>query len=505
MSFGFSAGDFIAGANLAYQLIRALSDSKGATIEYQEAIQELDCMHKTFMQVGQMRASNLLSQATLNAISWMAHSSKEVIAKFLEKTEKYRQSLSRKGGTSSLLKDSWRKIGWSLYKKQELVELKMSLRTRLAAISVLVSTAHHQNKYEASRTTTKPQKSDSESAEADTEVQIDSRSTRTTTEKTIGPLNVSKAGNFNVKDIQDSEKDNANVIDSAASEQIKGKAGVNKGVGVTQEEEDRLKAAEKHALDTMMRFKMLQLDMKDKEGVPADQDEEKWKKEKPVYFKDAVGRSYKFPYHMCRTWPGMAELIKQAFVHVKDLGPQVERGRYDLVDLNGSILHPQFWEDLVEPGLSVTMTMWPTQDQPEKRELDATRDDTPQDALEDMTDGVCNGTPEKAIAHREPLASGERTGDIETEDQEPSRVGTQVTPKAASMGTPRVSLKKPSRKPIVQSQKLPLKPYPKRPLGQPHRLALHQMQPKRIRNTTPATPCQRALSKYKVQNWHSLR
>lgn len=141
MSFGFSAGDFVAGANLAYRLIRALSETQGATMEYQEAIQELGCIQQTFLHVGQMRASNLFCQATLNAISYIVHSSKKIMTRFLEKTEKYRQNLTG-SGASSLVTSSWRKIGWSLYKKQELVDLKMSLRTRLMAISVLVATAN---------------------------------------------------------------------------------------------------------------------------------------------------------------------------------------------------------------------------------------------------------------------------------------------------------------------------------------------------------------------------
>ncbi|KAJ5288962.1 hypothetical protein N7478_001992 [Penicillium angulare] len=39
MSFGVSVGDFLSGANLAYKLIRALSESNGSTMEYQEASQ----------------------------------------------------------------------------------------------------------------------------------------------------------------------------------------------------------------------------------------------------------------------------------------------------------------------------------------------------------------------------------------------------------------------------------------------------------------------------------
>lgn len=140
MSFGFSAGDFIAGANLAYTLVRALSESRGASTEYQDAIRELGCIQQTFLQVDQMRASNLFSQATINAISWIIHTSIEIMTRFLERTEKYRQSLSGMS-RQSFAKDSWGKIGWGLYKKEELTTLRDSLQTRLTSISILVSTA----------------------------------------------------------------------------------------------------------------------------------------------------------------------------------------------------------------------------------------------------------------------------------------------------------------------------------------------------------------------------
>jgi hypothetical protein len=44
MSFGYGIGDFIAGANLSYRLIRALSESQGASMEYQEAIAEISSL-----------------------------------------------------------------------------------------------------------------------------------------------------------------------------------------------------------------------------------------------------------------------------------------------------------------------------------------------------------------------------------------------------------------------------------------------------------------------------
>jgi len=133
-------GDFIAGANLSYRLIKALSETQGASIEYQEAIAELGSLQQTFLQVGQMKPNPTLSRATINAASCIVLSSVSLIGEFLSKTQKYRERLygGRSGNTVS---DSWQKMGWVLFKKEELKALKEALHLRLANIAVLLSTA----------------------------------------------------------------------------------------------------------------------------------------------------------------------------------------------------------------------------------------------------------------------------------------------------------------------------------------------------------------------------
>ncbi|EER36741.1 predicted protein [Histoplasma capsulatum H143] len=85
-------------------------------------------------------------------------------------------------------------------------------------------------------------------------------------------------------------------------------------------------------------------------------------KKKPIKFKDAVGRKFSFPFHLCNTWPGMEDLIRQAFLHVDVIGPHVAEGHYDLVGPNGDIILPQVWETVVEPDWAITMHMWPVPD-----------------------------------------------------------------------------------------------------------------------------------------------
>jgi hypothetical protein len=55
----------------------------------------------------------------------------------------------------------------------------------------------------------------------------------------------------------------------------------------------------------------------------------------------------------------MEELIRQAFLHVDVLGPHVQEGHYDIIGPDGEIILPAVWDKVVEPGWSITMTMWP--------------------------------------------------------------------------------------------------------------------------------------------------
>ncbi|ESZ94254.1 hypothetical protein SBOR_5388 [Sclerotinia borealis F-4128] len=80
---------------------------------------------------------------------------------------------------------------------------------------------------------------------------------------------------------------------------------------------------------------------------------------KPIKLKDAVGRRFSFPYHRCETWAGIEELIKSAFLHVDIIGPHVNEGHYDIMNPAGEVILPQLWEDHVQPGWEISMSMWP--------------------------------------------------------------------------------------------------------------------------------------------------
>jgi hypothetical protein len=87
----------------------------------------------------------------------------------------------------------------------------------------------------------------------------------------------------------------------------------------------------------------------------------------PVKFKDAVGRNFTFPWHLCKTWKGMESLIKSAFVQVDVIGAHVQEGHYDLMSPTGEIVLPQVWDAIVKPSWEVTMHMWPIPETPKKQ------------------------------------------------------------------------------------------------------------------------------------------
>ena len=69
----------------------------------------------------------------------------------------------------------------------------------------------------------------------------------------------------------------------------------------------------------------------------------------------------------------MEYLIKEAFLHVEDYSPHVDKGMYDLIGPHGEIVMKSVWAEVVEPGWSISMHMWPLPPPPEP--ADERRDD----------------------------------------------------------------------------------------------------------------------------------
>ncbi|KAG5751432.1 hypothetical protein H9Q69_009959 [Fusarium xylarioides] len=70
-----------------------MANTKGASVEYLEAMSELSAMQQAFLQISQIRSHEMLPPATVNAASHIVLLSMDTIAKFLERTKHYQRLL----------------------------------------------------------------------------------------------------------------------------------------------------------------------------------------------------------------------------------------------------------------------------------------------------------------------------------------------------------------------------------------------------------------------------
>ncbi|KAF2674522.1 hypothetical protein BT63DRAFT_12856 [Microthyrium microscopicum] len=80
----------------------------------------------------------------------------------------------------------------------------------------------------------------------------------------------------------------------------------------------------------------------------------------PITFKDAVGRKFSFPWHLCKSWKGMEQLVQQAFLQFGPISQHVVDGHFDLISSDGNVILPKVWEIMVKPDMAISMHMWPT-------------------------------------------------------------------------------------------------------------------------------------------------
>ena len=71
-------------------------------------------------------------------------------------------------------------------------------------------------------------------------------------------------------------------------------------------------------------------------------------------------------------------------MHIEGLGPHVAEGHYDLLGPHGEIILPHVWETVIEPDWTITMHMWPMND--DKEEEAAAEDAAPD--IEAVAEGV---------------------------------------------------------------------------------------------------------------------
>lgn len=140
MSTDFSVGELIGAANLTYRLIKALHGSHDAGDEYRAAINELGCVQQALVRVSCLGSNKNFPRATFDSASCLVMGSMDIIESFLNRTKKYDRRLGSLGSPG--FSQTWRKVGWTLFKAEEMKFLRDTLRTRLSALGILLAAAN---------------------------------------------------------------------------------------------------------------------------------------------------------------------------------------------------------------------------------------------------------------------------------------------------------------------------------------------------------------------------
>lgn len=140
-TFG-SFGDVLSILKIAYDVRALLSESKGASEEYQQLLAELDLdtsLRTLHLVQGVFLAKDAASLPpdVQMAIEQSISNSRVIIFDLYAKIARFRDSL-QKGGSGSMMRDSWRKIGWGLFKQDELVESRRRLSEQTNIIRSLL-------------------------------------------------------------------------------------------------------------------------------------------------------------------------------------------------------------------------------------------------------------------------------------------------------------------------------------------------------------------------------
>lgn len=142
MSFGFSVGDLIGAAGLVYRLIKALHGSQDAGEEYRAAISELGTYQQALMQVSRLKQNKHVPYATSECASDIVMGCMDIIKAFLDRTKKYDRRLGTLGSSGFALANGMRKMGWTLYKAEEMKTLRDTLRAQISNLNLLLAAAH---------------------------------------------------------------------------------------------------------------------------------------------------------------------------------------------------------------------------------------------------------------------------------------------------------------------------------------------------------------------------
>lgn len=134
--FGFSVGDFIAVAQLAMQIYQALNETKGARDHYRKTTELLRSLHVALISAFAvfyypLSGESCPDTSQLNGMRYELECCKRLMDDFWIDYSKYTQSFL--DGRGNRFRDGWRKIKWTLFKREDVEILRKNLEGHVIA------------------------------------------------------------------------------------------------------------------------------------------------------------------------------------------------------------------------------------------------------------------------------------------------------------------------------------------------------------------------------------
>ena len=129
MSFGWSAGDVIAGITVLIQVYQSLDNSRGGKASYSELIRELSSLQNALRGIEKLGAQVPLDEAVLNC--------QKCIDGFVERIKKFK-GIEKDYDASRWSLDKFKKnvwaVEWAMCKKSEIDDFRKAVLFHTAAI-----------------------------------------------------------------------------------------------------------------------------------------------------------------------------------------------------------------------------------------------------------------------------------------------------------------------------------------------------------------------------------
>ena len=116
-----SFGDVVTAASLVHSIYKALSDSTGASYDYQCLISELRSFEQALKYVDVVITAAPPTGRDALIIAAEITTCLELLKKFDDRIKSYQNALGGRKGSS------WRKIGWTLFKADEITTFKQKI------------------------------------------------------------------------------------------------------------------------------------------------------------------------------------------------------------------------------------------------------------------------------------------------------------------------------------------------------------------------------------------